>query len=732
MVLSEWLQKGSVPLPRIVKNAASEPRVGQNVEHKVMVGKAKENVKLRNGNHTFYLGKAIKDSTGRKIKKTLGFVNPENETLYNEDLITSLLDYAFKVVEPGQKVRIALANVVSELFNGNDYVKGFMSYEEERKLIYKIAKEKFGKNAEDLSVVDLSKDARYVDLVKVLKFFRDPQTGAVDVDMALGGKERFDESGNPDSVFKMELPEKPTALELAEFLYWATQRNEDFAEEIFKLRPEKIKNDKASLDSSKYYGLFEIAQRLTAILDGEYYHGGADRQERYDKLIQRLIKGSHGSFSHVPELKPLFAVIDGKRFEVLHVDGNDNYYRDKTRIIAARTRLALYAALGLAAIGSYQGVEYHEEKIHKVQVDRELDAIIIDALRGVEFHGLDGWMKPTKSPENIHDFKEVLKSFQDAMVQRYRIPEADVAMMRERIIEFLLKKSELLSNAHNSELQLFDLIDKFVEENKLFFKARDLNIADHPYAWLDKYREDFLRTAALGDLPMSLKDDGFEENFAIDNTYKLDYLSPSIGKIDGLDRRTYDGSYSNFSSKYLLRTNDHPKFGRLVYGSNAAWAPYRPPVRNLPLGGGSISEEHRKFTLKEGIVAAQIYKNMLMRRSVLDLRFSGLYDDMINTFQNCNFPRNFSSSFTDEVRFGKNAIFKDPFGGFEYEFGRSYFDIGAQGNGDFVITARLKGEEEFTTERAFEGYKKFHEYYDGSKFDSGFQRCLPMTPGDLE
>jgi len=56
------------------------------------------------------------------------------------------------------------------------------------------------------------------------------------------------------------------------------------------------------VEQMQYYGMTEIAIRLMAILKGVYIHGGAERQEVYDEIIVKIVRGQSIITKNIPEL----------------------------------------------------------------------------------------------------------------------------------------------------------------------------------------------------------------------------------------------------------------------------------------------------------------------------------------------------------------------------------------------------------------------------------------------
>jgi hypothetical protein len=76
---------------------------------------------LNEGNHAFYLGKIIPPSFADKVKGLVGWGKVKTH-IYTPEVIKGMLDYAFRHVKDGEKVRLVIGSSLSELFNGpEDY-----------------------------------------------------------------------------------------------------------------------------------------------------------------------------------------------------------------------------------------------------------------------------------------------------------------------------------------------------------------------------------------------------------------------------------------------------------------------------------------------------------------------------------------------------------------------------------------------------------------------------------
>ncbi len=128
-----------------------------------------------------------------------------------------------------------------------------------------------------------------------------------------------------------QLSQRSSALEIAQFLYWACSQNDDVRKIFGDMRPEKLDKNK-SPESSKWYGLTEVAIRLRAILDGHHTHGGVNRQAVYDGVILKLIKGkTQKEYQAFRELYPLYKLLEGRQFNTVHINSQSNFQKLKRK-----------------------------------------------------------------------------------------------------------------------------------------------------------------------------------------------------------------------------------------------------------------------------------------------------------------------------------------------------------------------------------------------------------------
>lgn len=176
------------------------------------------------------------------------------------------------------------------------------------------------------------------------------------------------------------------ALTIAKYLYRCMEHNKHFERKIQNLKKWLEKND----ELNDYYGMIEIACRLTDLLNGIDTQCGEVRQNLYDDRIKFII---NGNISKYPELSILQKYIQAHLvqdkessfdFSTIYLDGKqfDQYInnlqhkkdKDKLNTIKSMAKiwlltlwLGVAAFAGKSAYNQYQKDSFIEQKQQQIQ-----------------------------------------------------------------------------------------------------------------------------------------------------------------------------------------------------------------------------------------------------------------------------------------------------------------------------------------------------------------------------
>lgn len=319
-----------------------------------------------------YIGKLCPLPFGKEAPHhTFGFQAPER--IYGDEFIKAFLDYGFRHTPPGEKVRVVICPSLSDLLNGPDDTKEAYTLQEEAQRIHMIAAFSFSKRLPDLELVAMENVSENQELFQRLTQCRNSTTGEVNIERAYGKEEANEVKLSPDS----------SALEIAQFLYQACQKNEKLRDIFFKMRPAKVREMNYP-ESSKYYGLTEIAIRLKAILSGQKLHIGAERQDVYDKWIVAIVRGrnQNGQFKNFTELYPLYELFQGKTFETVHISTKNNTFRrQKDKKLAWARAFIFGSVVNCLAIG---GISAYKHLTQETTIPSQTSASEADKTPDVE------------------------------------------------------------------------------------------------------------------------------------------------------------------------------------------------------------------------------------------------------------------------------------------------------------------------------------------------------------
>lgn len=660
---------------------------------------------LTGSNHAFYVGKFIPRTFREKL--TTLVTGKEKSRIYSEEFYLMMLDEAFKRVKDGERPKVVMAPQLSEIFNGEADIKHALNVAEQRKLIQKLAKSRFGR--EDVEVETVEDQPLHQPFFAELRAAINPETHELDIEKALGAEELSDFSESPDS------------LEIARHLYAATKES-DTLFKIFKHAvPGRLKEGEENESKDEegeeerlpkhYYAMAEVAIRLADILHGVQIHGGAGRQNKYDEIIEKIIKGKKGGYKRIPQLQQLFDLMEGRLFETIHLNTASNFYAERRSATIKTLRLALGSMLGMAALGTAfsQGVRYQEAK--QARIDEMVKGSMQERLKNETFYW-DGKFAVSKD-RNVNVFIKIVKECQKDLVDRYRFSEADVMTLRPLLQEYLLEH-EHPSMMDDNAFPRMDAVDRFVKMHRMFLQSMGLE-PERPYADLMPQLEVFEQAA---DSP----DDGYRFSYV--------HRESSAEKQWGAT-----GKEDSDIPKELIRVGEFVS-GESMYNHYAFYFHESNGARRL-VARDSREERgaNRIYSSRRAREGALQFLYAIQRFDTLDLgrNHQELYE--LKNWNDFETRGNFISPCTHKAREDINrdimppiGVYQDSRGQFTYEFliERAYDD---EKNSTFnCLLAKKSGENEFTYQRAQEMAERYEavqdrwfDFYSGKYYE-------PMIP----
>lgn len=203
----------------------------------------------------------------------MGKVMKNRDSEYSPEFIIWSLQYLFEKIPYG-KVNFVIWSKVSEIMNGAKDIKDAMSIEEQKDYIMYYAYQYFPERVNDLNIIDIQQN--HPDLFSTLE--SNPE--------------------NPlDTLDSNDLPNLDThhisSLKIAKHLYIACKNDKNLDNRIRSLTPPNLEE---KTESSYYYGLIEIAIRLTDYLNWITIQWWKYGQGKYDQFIKTIIMWSYKNY----------------------------------------------------------------------------------------------------------------------------------------------------------------------------------------------------------------------------------------------------------------------------------------------------------------------------------------------------------------------------------------------------------------------------------------------------
>lgn len=542
----------SIPVPQAIDRAFSsidpnEEYVSHTVRNREGKKAPKEPTSLTTGNHAWYVGKLKIPTIRQRLNRLLGF--SKKKSIYNRPFFQGSLQYLFEQLPEDQRAKMVVIPALSEIFNGPDDVADALSSDQQIEWIQNLSQKKFKKTDEAIEVVDAENLPEHQDLFQSLRRSIG-SNGFPDLEQAF-----------PDE--EVELPsENFTSLPIAQILFKATRENIDDDSEPNKLlkmcqkaEPDQIKNADTANEREElkgYYAMTEVAIRITDILNGCFVHGGVGRQEYYDQVVINLIQGERGAYRDFESLKPIFKLLQGKRFETLHLSTERNVYQQQQERMAARFRLFfLTFFLSMAATGIFQGGRAYEKSQQK-EKQQIADHIIQKKVGNLYFYFERFSISQSQNVEIFHKItRNVLKSIKE----RYLLNDEICSELKPFLQSFLLSKDLNLSHIYRDEKELIDAADEFIQSQKLFFVNRGIEVSK-PYSHLHHLLPRFRALMNSKD-NLEVNDDNGSNDRASHLYKKFEFL----GKFNSGSPYSHEYQFYLFNNKHLVSWLKYKNYG---------------------------------------------------------------------------------------------------------------------------------------------------------------------------
>ncbi len=629
---------------------------------------------LTSDNHAFYIGKMFATTLLETLAKIIPFINfTADERFYTPEFLKSALEYMFGKVRPTSREKpcIVIIPDLSALINGvppnGDKV---LSAAEQKELIRKLALQ-LGYAAEDVTVLDAAEIPFHQRLFTTL-WEHHAQNADTFLDNSLGNE-----------ADRIQLSPDSDSLAIASYLYRKVAQDPVFEKDFNSTIPRNKEQYEGEFQRLRNYGLLEIAIRLTDILHGRHIHGGAKRQQVYDKIICRILgqvreeknkqkqslekKEIDYYIQNMPELTRLFSE---RQISAFYLDTNENVFFRKMERFYARVRLAVALALSVTIAGSLVETGRQsglaEERKQKEMVTREIDK----ELKNYSFMGYGNWTRGVKEARDTFD--QVIEDVRDVLRYRYDIPDDKLDQIKPTLQQFALRhKDDLLREYKYNHDNPIHLADLFVIENKVL--CADLGIAQKmPYAYIVAKIED----------PSIQKVDDPDLLFFRNPTYTYDIFE----KKDGTNTQVGSVSSLSFSSIGKFdRKSLYPELFTVEYKGKKYLVG--------PLDDGKKEPFRPVYTTWAGKYGYTCLKDSIRVRSLME------------TFPLDQYFRTHSSASTLDIKVPASEVreilpLKDPFQEYNLEVGVYTFYPQNGGKKETVLVARAPGEDAFSTTRA--------------------------------
>ncbi len=661
-----------------------------HVKH-VVAGKLVKSspVVLDSTNHAFWIGKIP--------------IAPDiNTDLYTDELLVAICTYIKRHLGDYGKGCIYMSRTLSELCNGVDDVRGTKTEELVSSCIQKHAKTL----RVPIQVVDLEKSPLHAYLFERMRESQYADGMGCDMEQVFSRNIR---DGLPDGIVP-GLGHMSHAL--AYHLYHAAHECEPLYYMLANLRPEEIKDNPESPESSKWYGMIEIAIRMSGLANGVTINGGADRQKRYDDIIQGLLspKATSKKWEQVhAAIKPIRDVLCPyyPQFHSIYISAAKNPFLEKKRQKNSRTAVLVNSTITavLLSVGALVGKEVSHNQQKQV-----IQKMVSDATKSkLKYTSLDVYGNVNLAPLGMQEKELTLSYFMVGLATHASsifpglksVGEEDLALL---MFQELSSDPTLVRDTYMSGIGEREFIFRFVEKYKTYFEKAGVDLtpyfAGHPdvVKWAfekETTRLDdsdsplvILNSSILFDLvtnvTVSVKKRYYDKN---DKKMREEYFMPSMEDITDQDAIKLVAEVS-MSRYQIIR---HPRYGIL---------------------GVSRSDKDPRFAYD----MSQFLKRDIQVDFLLS-EFSKLpksyLSGMIHTGGNFHLFKDYKHIVTTpewDSCISQAVEMRDPLHNITYEVCPDYSDD-PRGRAD-ILLARRKGETTFTATRTKELYDIYKPVYE--------------------
>lgn len=374
----------------------------------------------------------------------------DRDTIYSPDFIIGSIWYLKSKTPKWQRIRVQIARDVSELVNGAQDVKGAMSFEEQKTYIEELAKKYHKLNPEDLLIENISN--RHPALFDVL---------------SLQGIEWLVSQQIPALSINAD------ALEIARFLYFVMNESPYFFERVARTKPAKLKG---AQDSANYYGMIELAIRISDFINWITIQGWEKRQSLYDDIIRSILETDNSREKSLNILKEhIKERIPAERtFASLHFDSK-KYKELKENQEKAKSwerKFLWYVvkwATALSLLLGWAGAKTWFDNWNKdQQINRSLAQVLDWLDMSVRYDNFPA-LQIKWTDDKVHRIKEVVSRCVEVFELRFgEIPDASKEIFVTIILDDLSSSGEISKFVQASSSWIVDehrYLDEFIQRH---------------------------------------------------------------------------------------------------------------------------------------------------------------------------------------------------------------------------------------------------------------------------